>query len=503
MKIDKNKTVLLINPPFYRLFNAFEGNASIGLLYMAAVLREKGYNTAVYNSDFIEGSDIFQSDIVSKKEMFLKGINDMDNEVWGDIGANIRKFDPCAVGISIWTGAYYTALNVAKIVKKINPEIPVIVGGIHPTALPLETIKEKDYDFVIKGEGEFILLNLLKALQDNKDLKEVKGIVFKKNGEVIDNPNAELISDIDVLPEPARDLIFTSYGKKDVSPYGHGKVLTTRGCPFLCTFCCSHLIWGRKVRFRDINKVVDEIESMYRDHGTRKFDMADETFTLNKERVLEFCRIIKERKLKITLNCKTRVDIIDEEIFRALKSAGCTSIAIGVESGNKEMLKRIKKGINMEQVENAVKIAKKVGMDVRGYFMVGIPGETEESIKDTIGAIERMDFDFVNLGVFTPYPGTDIYQELDKEGKIDHKRWSEYYHLGRKGCIAKLDTISKDKLMEYTKKMQDNIDIITKRTFRKRLRSPKYLLNNIHLKNILNPKTLMSKTKLVVNILKK
>jgi radical SAM superfamily enzyme YgiQ (UPF0313 family) len=433
--------VLLINPPFQRLMNRTGEKLPIGIMYLSSFLNSNGIETKIYNADCVKREMSFFSEIDDR--MYERNLNDLNSTVWKNIKETIRMENPSVVGVSVWTSAYKSALNVARIAKGIDRNMKVVFGGIHPTTMPKETAMEKDVDFVVVGEGERTFLELIKNMGRPE---KVDGICFKRGKEIILTKPREFIEDLDSLPFPDRDNIISDFGvpyKLDL-----GTVLTSRGCPYDCSFCASKVMWNRIVRYRSIERVVDEIESQVRKYGTNVFEILDDTFTIDPKRVEDFCQTLNERKLKIKWQCKARVDSLSEDLLRKMKSAGCESIAYGIESGNQQILNMMNKGVTVEQSRNAISSAKKAGIDTIAYFIVGYPEETAATMGDTESLIKELKCHMSSLSILTPYPGTKVYRDSKKDGLILTEDWSKYFHLGRKEIQMKLKHMKEDEFLE-------------------------------------------------------
>ena len=336
----------------------------------------------------------------------------------------ILQQSPDLAGISVLTSAYGSALRVADIVKKVDRDIPVVFGGVHPTTLTEETVKNENVDIIVRGEGEYTFLELAKSLSVEGKLSDVHGITYKEDGKIVHNPNRPLIQNLDDLPYPARHLLLE---KEKYSPDAFGSIYATRGCPYHCIFCASHRIWSRKVRRRTPENIVDEIKYVQKTFKTRNFRFEDDSFTYDKKFVDDVCDLLIEEKLDIEWVCQTRANLLTNEIAKKMKSAGCERTWIGAESGNDEILKKIKKSINIEQVKNAKEILNKNNIDFNAFFMFGFPWETKKEIDETISFMKELDPLFTNIAVATPLPGTELYDICKKEDLLpENVDWSEF-----------------------------------------------------------------------------
>ena len=423
--------ILLIYPPWLRLFGLSSRYFPLNLGYLAAELRKRGHDPIIYQADFdIENMNESFVDaeniMTSNHRQYVEILQDLDHTIWGKIRETIEAVQPEVVGITNMTATYGSAINVATCVKRIDKDIKVILGGVHPTILPEETIREPDVDLVVKGEAEKTFVEVIKGIE-KKDLSSI-GSQYG-NGKYVINPMPNsAITDINLLEFPARNLLLNL---ADFPPNGFGTLMGSRGCPFKCIFCSSHKMWGRKVRFRTGSNIVEEIVAVNETFGTEYFHFEDDTFTLRKDLVMEFCRILKEKSMKVTWSCPTRVDFITSELVKEMKSAGCSSISLGIESGSEDTLKRIGKNVTLDQVRRGVKIIKDEGIRIMGYFVFGFPWETKEHFEVTLDFIEELDLDVVQYNFAVPLPGTELYRLVEREGMLPpHETpldWSMYY----------------------------------------------------------------------------
>lgn len=419
------KRVLLVSPPFYRLLGSHYNGIHLGLCYIASVLDGAGYDVKIYNADFVD-SDKFldQRGLFENSENYKSILNNFSHPIWQEVKKNIEQFNPAIIGIQMYTGAYKSANNVAIVSKEINPEIVIVAGGTHPTIEPEGTLKDGAYDYLIRGEGEYSFLELIKG----RKAEEILGLSFKaKNGEFIHNPDRDFIKDIDSIPFPNRDLFLNGSEKIDRSA-----IITSRGCPFKCTYCVSPKLWRLKVRYRSVENVLKELEYIYNKYKLPLIRFQDDTFTLKKNRVKEICTGILKRSLKFEWVCDTRVDRLDREMLALMKKAGCIRVKIGVESGSDEILAEVNKGFTKAQIRKAVSAIKTVGIPMTVYLMIGFPGETNEHVKETIDFAKEIEAEYYSLSIVSPYFGTQMYHELEENGyKFNKSHWEYFYHQSK------------------------------------------------------------------------
>jgi anaerobic magnesium-protoporphyrin IX monomethyl ester cyclase len=403
--------ILLINPPIKNIIESdmpkelesgMDFLPPLGLMYIAAYVKEK--------TNF----DIKLLDCEVEK------IN------YTNIQEKIKEEKPDVVGITTMTFTLIDVIKTAKLIKEVDPNIKIVLGGPHVNIYPEETMNNKEIDFLVLGEGEQPFIDLLGHINDLNALHDIRGLVFRDNdGKVVNTGKRELIMDLDSLPTPAREL--TPY-KKYYSIIAHQNPTTTmftsRGCPYKCIFCDRpHL--GKIFRARsaeDVVKEMEEIEKM----GIKEVFIYDDTFTIDRQRVVDICNLILDKQLQLKWDIRARVNTVDEELLILMKSAGCTRIHYGVEAGTKKILTVLRKGITLEQVETAFKLTKKAGIETAGYFMIGSPTETMADIKETIKLAKRMFPDFVHFTVLTPFPATDLYFKGLNENIIKEDYWQKF-----------------------------------------------------------------------------
>jgi anaerobic magnesium-protoporphyrin IX monomethyl ester cyclase len=335
----------------------------------------------------------------------------------------LEEFKADVVGSTAVTMNFTDAARIIRDAKRIRPSIVTMMGGPHVSFDIENTLKVwPELDIIVLGEGEQTLAELVPVLGDPSKWEGISGIAFRKDGAVCVTPGRPLIENLDTLPRPARHLLPISRYLALGFPVS---LITSRGCPNKCIFCLGRKMVGFRARFRDPKLVVDEIEEIL-SYGFTRINVADDLFTANKERVRILCAEIRKRGVKFAWSAFARVNTVDREILEIMKDAGCDSISFGIESGNAEMLKRIRKGITLEQAREATKICKEAGIITHASFMVGLPGETLETLRDTTTFAEELDIVF-GYHFLVPFPGTTVREELDKyDLKILTEDWTRY-----------------------------------------------------------------------------
>jgi radical SAM superfamily enzyme YgiQ (UPF0313 family) len=332
------------------------------------------------------------------------------------------------VGISgQTTPSIYDVYHTAKVVKNYNPAILVVVGGAHVTFEDEQVLKEcPEIDVVVRGEGEITMNTLLQKIDLHQSYDRVLGTTVRKNSRVFRNPDMPYIANLDELPFPAYDVLdlrcYFPKGKR-IAP-----MITSRGCPYQCTFCSSSRITGKRWRGRSPENVIQEIQLLQDTYRVQDVTFLDDLFTFNHSRVQDICSLMRQDANDIGWTCSSRADIMSRhpEMVNWLKDAGCHTLYIGAESGSQRILNRIKKGIRLSQVVTAVKQAKKAGMEIVLSFILGIPGETQEDIRSTIDFACKLDPDLAQFTICTPYPGTPMYDEAIENGWLTINNWSEF-----------------------------------------------------------------------------
>jgi magnesium-protoporphyrin IX monomethyl ester (oxidative) cyclase len=418
--------ICLINPP--RIQPKLWGNLGIlqplDIAYVAALL-EKQHEVRIIDAAN-EGWKNFEHIDETRCRQGLKN---------KEIEDRIKKWLPDVVGITIsFSGWWKTAYEVASIVKNVDNDITTVLNGLHPSAKPVECLKQPNTDFVVIGESEYTTLELVEALEHGtaSDLKKVKGIGYIKDGEPVVTPPRPPIQDLDGLPFPARHLLpMETYfaAVKEIPPRGEinkrwTTMLTSRGCPYNCIFCSIHTVMGKQWRARSPENVVEEIEQVVRDYRIKQLDFVDENMTLDKKRMETICDLIIEKKLNIewfTPN-GVRADTLDEHLLKKMKASGCKKIRVAPESGVQRVVDQIiKKNLDLREVEKAVALSKKVGIKVGCFFVIGLIGETKKDIEESINfaqKLRRLGADGFYFSYATPVYGTELYEQAKRGGYI-------------------------------------------------------------------------------------
>jgi len=429
--------VLLINPSISNiidpslpeiLLSEEDPMPPLGLMYIAAYLKK-------YTKHEIKILDC-QAEKIDLKKLKEK----------------IQEEKPDVVGITTMTFTLLDVIETIKITKSVDSKIKIVLGGPHPHIFPNETINLWGVDFLILGEGEKPFKKLLDNLENYEELKKIKNLVFKYHGEIINIGLGDLIENLDELPFPARHLTpYKKYSSSMAKRFPVTTMFTSRGCPYKCLFCDRpHL--GKNFRARSATSVVNEIEECVK-MGIQEIFIYDDTFGVDRQRVLDICQLIQEKKLDISFDIRTRVNTVDEEVLLALKSAGCARIHYGVEAGSEKILKVLKKGITLEMAVKAFKLTRQVGIETLGYFMLGSPTETRSDILQTIRVAKKLKPDFAHFTITTPYPATELYYLGLQEKILPNDYWREFATKPSKSFKPMLweENLTKEELFKLLK----------------------------------------------------
>lgn len=391
--------ILLLQPNY----DAHVVHPPLGLGYLAAVLEKDGHQVSLFDGT-------------------------LHNATLEDFLLAISEFKPDLVGISVLTRGHNRAKKIIKTIKRRFKKLPIVIGGTQVTAAPEIVLKDLGADFSIIGEGEITLSELVKAIGGKKSFTKIAGLAYRtlKSRIRITRPR-ELIADLDSLPFPAWHLmpperyriapILEPVHANPVAP-----VLTSRGCPYNCSFCASNITWRRRLRFRSVENVLAEIKMLKNKFGVKEIHFCDDNFTMDIKRAEKICDALIKEQINLPWQCPNgvRIDRLTLPLLRKMKRAGCYSVGLGIESGNQEMLKRVNKQLNLKIVPRILKNLKKTGIESYGFFILGLPGETKKTAQETIDFALKYPFDRVWFNIFTPYPGSSAFDEW-----IGHRNFSK------------------------------------------------------------------------------
>ena len=401
-------SILLINPPDKHGFHS--SNSNLGFGYIASVLKKRGYSC-----------DIINLESVSKK-------NIMDL---------INKKNPRVIGIRCLTNERSDVYTITEIIKNINKEIKIVVGGPHATVLYNQMLNHFPIDYIVLGEGEITFLELISAIHNNQDIWKIKGIAYKKKSRIIKNGEQKPISDLDSLPMP--------YYTISKNPEDTIWISTSRGCAYNCGFCTSKNVWGRSYRSKSVKKIVDEIEYYVNNFNRRYFGFMDDTFTYDKKRAIDICKEIIKRELRILWSVGTRVDCVDDKTMYWMKKAGCRRIEFGVESGSERIRENMNKNFKNKDVIKAFELVKKFKIETIAYMILGYKGESLGTIFQSIKVYNKLKPDVIITCPARLYPGTELYEDAKS-----HRIISDDYWLGNKNAPVYTGSFSAFNLMLIT-----------------------------------------------------
>lgn len=351
-----------------------------------------------------------------------------------ELGKKVIELNPDIVAFTATIITINATLEAARYLREILPKKTIfVIGGPQFTSLPERTMQKNDFDFGILGEGEYTFLEFANAIETgNKNYADIKSLAWYDKGKLIINPRRHFIQNLDELPLPAREL-FPPLSEYTPCPGGYKRLpfahmVTSRGCPYRCIFC-DRSVFGNMFRARSAQNVIDEIEYLVKQYGVKEIKFYDDLFTFDKKRVHAICDEIIRRDIDITWSCSARVDSVDLELLKKMKQAGCWQMDFGLESGNQNILNIMKKGITLKQSEQAIRWTKKAGIRARAFIIIGMPGETKESIRDTINFVKKIPLDMVTFYALMVYPGNELYSIVQEKGGLLHEDFDHFSSL--------------------------------------------------------------------------
>jgi anaerobic magnesium-protoporphyrin IX monomethyl ester cyclase len=456
--------IILLAPPYLDLYGKISKAAGryfpLGIAYIAAYLRKYG------------GHD------VEMYEPEAQGLT------YDSIQKIIRKANPDVVGITSATPNFPRAAKLGRMCREISPSIKIVLGGVHASAIPEFIVESYPdcFDCVVVGEGEETMLELVDAWRDGKDLAGIPGLVYREGGKAVRTGQRPYIDDLDKIPNPARDLI----PQHLFVPNAHNArfhrcltILTSRGCPFNCSFCAARIVSGSRYRTHSPEYVLSEMEMLKKDYGAQQLLITDDTFTINRERLEAICEGMVRRKLNLQWFCFSQVNTIDREALTLMKRAGCYNIGFGVESADEGILKQMGKNIKPEQAIKTVGIANEVGMKTQAFYIFGMPGETREQIQKTIDLSFKVNSTLAFFNMLVPYPGTRDFEYFFKDIPLEEIRWEDFVAIGENCVLAKNPAVSKEELEHFIAKASTQYYKDPRRLFNiaKHIRTPYEFMN--------------------------
>jgi anaerobic magnesium-protoporphyrin IX monomethyl ester cyclase len=411
----------------------------LGLAYVAAALEKGGFQVEVLDNYLLK-----------------KPIDDVKQVV--------RRLNPEIVGMTCSSVTYQRCVETAEAVKEVLPSCRVVVGGWHPSYVPDSMLQHPEIDYVVMGEGERAIVELATHItkgEDDRAIAAIAGVAYRHEGKIIKN-TPKFISDLDRVPFPARHLLPMHLYDRAIAFLGAKPVDTmnvVRGCPFNCAYCETRKLWGQTCRAFSPSRVVDEINHLVTNYSTKGIYFVGDNFTIQKKRTMEMCELIRKFKLDVEWVCDTRADLISRDLLGKMKEAGCKTIWFGVESGSPRILRKINKGITLEQTAHAFKICREEGIQIACSFLLGIPGETANDMKATFKFAKKLDPDWCQFNIFIAVPGSGLYDEVMQNGLYDRVEGFLVY--------VKTQDFNYESLLKVQRRFQTDCDLSPKRILRK------------------------------------
>lgn len=395
--------VTLINPPFHFEDTNLSRFPPLGLASIAAVLEE--------NDEEVNIIDMATSE---NKPSETKGLPLSNADVVGISATHTHRFPE--------------VMKISREIKRMDKDIPVVLGGNHATFMYERILQNhSSVDIIVMFEGEYTMLQLMKTLAGEKSLSEMEGIAYRnQSGKIVVTPRARKVRNLDALPLPARHLLPMELYQKGG---GTGSIVSSRGCPYKCIFCSTAAFSGQEVRLNSAERILQEIKYLIEKCHTKEIQFTEDLFTFSRSRVNALCELITKENLDVAWGCLSRVDYVDEALLNRMHEAGCREIFYGVESGSQSILDRCGKHQTVEKARKAIELTKTANMDVCAAFILGLPGETHETIQKTRDFILETLPSETRLNLLVPYPGTSLYENPEDYGiRILSKDWKYYTH---------------------------------------------------------------------------
>jgi len=377
----------------------------------------------------------------------------------------VREINPDLLVMECSTPSIRHDLQSAAAVKSALPNTKIALVGSHVTFFHQDILAENpSVDAICRGEFEITVRELARAIAEGRDWNTVEGLSYQEDGRILVTPDRPLIEDLDSLPFPAWHIVrVDGYRAAIYSGRKPTAMVSSRGCPYHCTYCLwPNTLYGHRFRARSAKNVVDEIEQAVKQYGIDEIYFDDDTFTMDKKRVLEICWLMQERGLRVPWICQARVDTVDRETLLEMKEAGCHYILFGVESGSPEMLKIMKKRITLDQAREAFRLCNEVGIKTQAFFLFGIPGETQETIRQTIEFAKELEASSTQFAVAIPHPGSVLYEQCVQNNWLVYNDWEDFA-----SCEA---------LIETTQLSREEVEKARIRAYREYYFRPKYIV---------------------------
>ncbi len=343
------------------------------------------------------------------------------------------------IGITVLSPVYYEVIDIVNEIKNQNPKTPICLGGPYVTTILEEIFDELNIEFAVYGEGEITFSELISFFKNEKDISLIDGLMYRSGNRIIRNKPRKQIQNLDIIPFPAYDLF-------KMKRYPMHRITTTRGCPYKCVFCNSTSIWDWNWRKRSVDNIIEEIQFLLKKYGRKVFFFNDNTFNVDLERVKLFCNKLIENKINIIWSTPIKVEIITQEVADLMKLAGCYNVGIGIESANNEILKNIKKNTTIEKIEKGISVFKKAGIEVLGQFVIGSPGETIETVKESIDFAKNSEIDFVMFYSILPFKGTEQWEYAIDQGSFPMRKIHDFHTVKPRIVFETLEFNYSDRL---------------------------------------------------------
>ncbi len=427
------------------------------LVCIGTYLRASGHDVRVVEGDLaLKRGSLNFTDIESGYRHYLESLADYDHPSWAALQREIEEYAPDLIGISVWTSGVASAVRTAELARRVAPKAVIVVGGPHITLKPDDVARMNAVDIGVVGEGERTMLEIADGVEPGR----INGIVFRKGDDLVRTPQRDFEERLDAYGMPDRTLLRGEglYDEEDM-----GLVMTSRGCPYACAYCAT-TIWKRRMRCRSVETVIEEMREVRSRYGTTYFTIKDDTFTVDRKRVKAFCSALRDSGMRVVWECNGNLKTLDADMLATMKAAGCVGIKVGVETGSDRMHRIVNKGLTNDIVRDKIRLIKNAGLHVTCYFMMGIPGEGERDILETLAFAAEIKPDYISMSTYEIFPGTALHTLGVERGEALHDMpFEDYFHVsphnyysvkGRRG----LSGMSDDRFEELEMKAKREVD---------------------------------------------
>jgi len=461
--------VLLVNPMLSRVFGGSGRYVPLGLEYMKGRLCGEGFSAEIYNLDFpgpgesrtrpprdLVAGFIQRKDYEGLFRQLRKPLEDRGSIWWTDFADTLKKVSPAIVGIGMNTPQYHAGMTAARIVREVLPGAKLVAGGIHPTVMAGDVLAGEVFDVAAAGEGEKTVVRLARHfIRGEGDLESIPGIRFKRGKETVWTGPVDQLDDLDTLDFPSRECLAGAGDRVPTVEYS-ASIITKRGCPFRCSYCAPSALWPRSgTRYRSAENVAEEI-----DYLKRRFELAylyiyDDTFNIKKSKVMKFCDTLASRRTGLNWHCYVRADRLDDEQAGEMKRAGCDSVYIGCESGSQDLLDRMNKNLEVDDLRRAVEISRRHGFRVVCSFIAGHPDETPASLAASENLARELSPDKTVVFFMVPFPGSEMYVSLKEKGLIRTFDWF-LFNMSNPSLIER-GNVSDKEIIDFADRVQEEL----------------------------------------------